>query len=115
KRTMAQETWPNNGTPAVAVWLSAINVAKARIARLIITIHREGTNAAISNPSSSAVQSLVGSAATNPVQTFTNYVYNCTNDALICASCSHESSLKQTRNVNNHLRKHLANACKFRP
>ncbi len=35
----------------MAVWLSAINVAKARIARVIITIHREGTNAAISNAS----------------------------------------------------------------
>jgi hypothetical protein len=33
KRTTAQD-----GTPAVAVWLSAINVAKAGIARLIITI-----------------------------------------------------------------------------
>jgi len=32
----------------VADWLSAINAAKARIARLIITIPREGTNAAIS-------------------------------------------------------------------
>ena len=35
----------------MAVWLSAINVAKATIARLIITIHREGANAAISNAS----------------------------------------------------------------
>ena len=44
---MVRETLPNNGTPAVAVWLSAINIAKAGIARLIITIHREGSNAAI--------------------------------------------------------------------
>jgi hypothetical protein len=35
----------------VAVWLSAINVAKAAIARVIITIHRAGANAAISNTS----------------------------------------------------------------
>jgi len=78
----------------VAVWLSAINVTKAGIARLIITIHREGTNAANSSASaplaisigmeggrwleiwhaySSAVHSLVGSAAANPVRTFTSY------------------------------------------
>jgi hypothetical protein len=35
----------------VAAWLRAISVAKARIARLIITMHREGNNAAISNAS----------------------------------------------------------------
>jgi hypothetical protein len=55
----ARDVAKQQQTP-VAAWLSAISVAKARIARLIITIHhREAINAAVSNASSCAVQSLV--------------------------------------------------------
>src|SRR3954447_13400551 len=36
KRTGPHETWPNNGTPAEAVWLSATSATKAGNARLII-------------------------------------------------------------------------------
>jgi hypothetical protein len=53
----------------VAAWLKAINVAKARIARLIITMRRERNDGAISNASGSAVQSMMERAVTNSRQT----------------------------------------------